>query len=318
MTAVSVVTPCHEAAEFIDEMLTSVAAQTFADWQHIVIDDGSPDDSAARVMRRLEQEPRLRLVRQANAGAIAARNRGFELSDPDARYVMFLDADDALLPDALRTMVDYLDAHEDVAMVFCEPRWIDRDGRPVVYGSPGTRYVPTRFGVRKLGADDAVTPFESLFFWARVSPSITLMRRERYVAAGGFLEDQGYYAEDLDLFLRIALRGTVHYIPAQLVLRRIHPLNHGSRARVTEQEQRLYRRWLDARRLSTAERALVLRAWRLRQSRLLPALWRTWGTEHLRRGEIPAALACYLRSGKRMASYVGSRIRGRTPTGPVW
>ncbi|HEV2140247.1 MAG TPA: glycosyltransferase family A protein, partial [Candidatus Dormibacteraeota bacterium] len=93
MTRVSVITPCHQAAAYIDEMLDSVTAQTLTDWEHVVVDDGSPDDSADRVMRRLELEPRLRLVRQANSGAIAARNRGFDVSDRTTEYLLFLDAD---------------------------------------------------------------------------------------------------------------------------------------------------------------------------------------------------------------------------------
>ncbi len=318
MKRVSIITPSHEAGEFIDELLDSVGSQTMRDWEHIVVDDGSPDDSAARVMARLEREPRLRLIRQANAGAIAARNRGFAASDPAAEYVLFLDADDALQPGMLRRLVHYLDSNRAVAMVFCEPTWIDRHGAPTSYGSPGTRYVPARFGVRALPPDNPATPFEALFFWGRVSPSISLIRRSAYVAAGGFLAEQGYYAEDLDLFLRIALRGVIHYVPERLVLRRIHPLNHGSRARVAEQEMRLYRRWLDADWLTRDERRFVLETWRLRQARLLPKLWRMWGSEHLRRGEMPAAMKCYLRSGKRMATSFGARLQGRLPAGPVW
>jgi glycosyltransferase involved in cell wall biosynthesis len=318
MTRVSVITPCHEAAQFVDELLASVTAQTMRDWEHIVVDDGSPDDSAARVSRRLQGEPRLKLIRQPNAGAIAARNRGFAASDPRSKYVMFLDADDALLPDALQVLSGYLDSNPGVAMVFCEPEWIDQSGRPIRYGSPGTRFVPTRFGVRKLEPGQPVTPFAALFFWGRVSPSISLIRRQSYVDSGGFLEEQGYYGEDLDLFLRIALRQVVHYLPQRLVLRRIHPLNHGSRARVADQELRLYRRWLDSDRLTPQEQTFVRRTWRLRQARLLPMLWRMWGHEHLRRGDMAGAARCYLRSGKRMATSFGARLRGTLPSGPVW
>jgi glycosyltransferase involved in cell wall biosynthesis len=318
MTRVSIITPCHEAGQFIDELLDSVAAQTMRDWEHIVVDDGSPDDSASRVDGRLEREPRLRLIQQANAGAIAARNRGFAASDPTAEFVLFLDADDVLKPQMLEELVDYLDSHSGVAMVFCEPEWIDAQGNPTVYGSPGTRYVPTRFGVKTLPRDDPAMPFEALFFWGRVSPSISLLRRHPYVEAGGFLEDQGYYAEDLDLYLRIALRGVINYLPERLVLRRIHPLNHGSRANAKAQEQRLYKRWLDAGWLTADEQRFVRKTWRLRQARLLPRLWRMWGSEHLRRGELPAAMTCYLKSGKRVASYAGARLLGRLPAGPVW
>ncbi len=313
MTRISVITPCHDAAQFVPALLDSVSSQTLTDWEHIVVDDGSPDDSALLVEARLGREPRLKLIRQANAGAIAARNRGFAAADPTSEYVLFLDADDVLRPGMLETMVTYLDAHPDVSMAYCEPVWIDGNDHPIEYGSPGTRYVPGRLGVRLLAADEPVTPFAALFFWGRVSPSISVLRRSAYERVGGFSEDQGYYAEDLDLWLRVALTGTIHYVPERLVLRRIHPLNHGRRANAASQEARLFNRWV-----TDEQRRMVHRTWRQRQSRLLPRLWRDWGWEHARRGEMVQAAACYLRSGKRIATYCGARLQGRLPAGPAW
>ena len=318
MTRISVITPCYDAGQFVGALLDGMQAQKLRDWQHVIVDDGSPDDSPAQVARRMETEPRIKLIRQANAGAIAARNLGFAESDPASDYVLFLDADDVLKPEMLSTMVDYLDAHPDVAAAFCEPDWIDAAGSPMVYGSPGTRFVPSRFGVKRLPASEPRTPFAALFFWGRVSPSITVLRRQAYVESGGFSEDQGWYAEDLDLWLRVALRGEIHYVPEHLVLRRIHPLNHGKRVSSLKQETRLYRRWLNASWLSPDEQRFVHETWRLRQSRLLPRLWLMWGSEHLRRGNVPAALTCYARSGKRLATYMGARIQRRLPAGPVW
>ena len=318
MTRISIITPCYDAGQFVSELMDSVAGQTLGEWEHIVIDDGSPDDSPAIVGGRAEHEPRLRLIRQANSGAIAARNRGFAASDPSSDYVLFLDADDVLLPRMLETMVGYLDAHPEVSMAYCEPGWIDASGAPISYGSPGTRYVPTRFGVRQIPSSEPSTPFEALFFWGRVSPSISVLRRSAYIAAGGFSEDQGWYAEDLDLWLRVAIRGDIHYVPEKLVLRRIHALNHGRRVNALKQETHLYDRWLNASWLSSDELAFVRRTWVLRQGRLLPRLWLKWGFEHMSRGEVPAAMTCYLRSGKRVATSWGARLRGRLPAGPVW
>lgn len=318
MTRVSIITPCYDAGQFVDALLNSVAHQTLREWEHIVVDDGSPDDSPRLVAARLKREPRLKLIRQANAGAIAARNTGFAAADPHSDYVLFLDADDVLLPKMLDTMVAYLDAHPDVSMAFCEPDWIDADDRPIKYGSPGTRYVPGRLGVRLLPSKDPVTPFSALFFWGRVSPSISVLRRSAYERSGGFSEDQGWYAEDLDLWLRVALRGTVHYVPERLVQRRIHALNHGKRVNARNQEMRLFMRWVNADWLTDAERRMVQKTWRQRQSRLLPRLWRDWGWEHLQRGEVAEAAKCYLRSCKRIVTYVGARAQGRLPVGPAW
>jgi GT2 family glycosyltransferase len=318
MTRISIITPCYDAGQFVEALLDGMAAQSLREWEHIVVDDGSPDDSPQLVAARMAHEPRLKLIRQTNAGAIVARNRGFAAADPASDYVLFLDADDVLQPRMLETMVGYLDAHPEVSMAFCEPDWIDADGRPIKYGSPGTRYVPTRHGVRLLPVSDPVTPFAALFFWGRVSPSISVVRRTAYERSGGFSEEQGWYAEDLDLWLRVALRGIIHYVPERLVLRRIHALNHGRRVNALKQETHLFTRWVNATWVTDQERVMIRETWRLRQRRLLPRLWRDWGWEHLRRGELTAAITCYLRSGKRIATYYEARLQGRLPAGPAW
>ncbi len=318
MTRVSVITPCHLVERFIPRVLNSVAAQTFTDWEHIVVDDGSPDGTAALVAERVAVEPRLSLLRQANAGVIAARNRGFDASDPATSYVLFLDGDDELKPTMLERMVGYLDAHPDVSMLFCENEAVDAEGRPTRSQSPGTRYTPTRFGVRRIPREEPATPFAALFFWGCVTPSVSLLRRSVFEMAGGFSEDQGFYAEDLDLWLKIALRGTIHFLPEQLVVRRIRADSHSRHADIPGQERRLFERWLHADWLTAAERQMVHKLWRQRQGRLLPRLWLAWGTEHLRRGEFVPATLSYLRGGKRFAHYATATLRGRLPAGPVW
>jgi len=314
---ISIVTPACNAERFLDRTIAGVLGQTVGDWEYVIVDDGSTDGTAA-VVRRHTGDPRVRLVQQANAGAIAARDAGHRATDPASPYVLFLDADDALEPEMLATMAAYLDDRPEVGMAFCDASWIDGDDRPITYGSPGTRYVPTRLGVRLLPEDHPDTPFIALFFWGRVGPSVALLRRSMLEAAGGWDQGQGYYAEDLDLWLRMALRSSVHFVPRRLVRRRIHGENYGLRADARAQERRLYRRWLDADWLAPDERRMVRDAWRLRQRRFLPYLWRRWGTDYLRRGELTQAAVCYLRSARRLATYAAATARGRLPAGPVW
>lgn len=93
----SIVVPVHDGAPWIGEAIASVRRQTRPDWELIVVDDGSSDATAELVAR--ETEPRLRLLRQDNAGQLAARRRG--LTEATGDLVVFLDADDRLRPDAL-------------------------------------------------------------------------------------------------------------------------------------------------------------------------------------------------------------------------
>lgn len=108
MSKISVVIPVWNAAKWVGSTLDSIRSQTHDDFEAIMIDDGSTDESAAICMRYCDRDARFRLVRQKNAGVSAARNVGMEHSSGE--YISFLDADDMLPPDALGTMLSLHDS----------------------------------------------------------------------------------------------------------------------------------------------------------------------------------------------------------------
>lgn len=101
--AVSIVVPVYNAAPFLRDCVDSVFAQTFADWELILVDDGSADDSRAVCDGYAARDARIRVTSQGNRGPAAARNAGVRLAG--GRYVMFLDADDRLFDHALATLI---------------------------------------------------------------------------------------------------------------------------------------------------------------------------------------------------------------------
>ena len=113
--AVSVVIPLYNKEKFIVRALKSVFAQTFQDYEVIVVDDGSTDRSMEVVAKCTD--PRLRVIRQANAGPGAARNRGARESI--SKCVAFLDADDELLPNFLAENLSNLKENSDCMMSLC-------------------------------------------------------------------------------------------------------------------------------------------------------------------------------------------------------
>src|SRR6266478_7138747 len=119
---VSVIIPCYNQAHFLHEAIDSVLAQTYSNREILVVDDGSSDATAA-VARSY---PHVRYVYQENAGPSAARNTG--LKQTCGEYLVFLDADDRLLPEALEVGVDSLHQHPECAFAsgFC--RLIVADG----------------------------------------------------------------------------------------------------------------------------------------------------------------------------------------------
>jgi glycosyltransferase involved in cell wall biosynthesis len=109
MPQVSVIIPLYNKGLYIRRALDSVFAQTFDDYEVIVVDDGSTDDGPQQVMA--DSDLRLRLISQSNAGPGAARNRG--ISEAKGEYVAFLDADDEWLPEYLSRSYEVLEHHEE-------------------------------------------------------------------------------------------------------------------------------------------------------------------------------------------------------------
>ena len=98
---VSVIMPAYNAGEYIERSVRSVLAQSYQTLELIVVDDGSTDDTAQRLARIAGEDSRLRPVTVENGGPALARNKGLALAASEAEYVMFIDSDDELLPDAL-------------------------------------------------------------------------------------------------------------------------------------------------------------------------------------------------------------------------
>ncbi len=116
---VSVIIPCYQQGRFLAEAIESVLAQSHAEYEIIVVDDGSTDDTAEVAARY----PEVRYLRQSNGGTSTARNLG--IRESHGNYLVFLDADDILLPHALRTGISALAGRADCAMTFGSCRFVD-------------------------------------------------------------------------------------------------------------------------------------------------------------------------------------------------
>jgi GT2 family glycosyltransferase len=123
---VSVIIPTHNYAQYLPEALESVRAQSFTDWECIVVDDGSTDETAGVLERFTAQDARIRRVWQPQQGLAATRDRGLALTR--GRYVQFLDSDDLLGSGKLSQHVEALDSAGDVDLVYGPTKYFD-DGR---------------------------------------------------------------------------------------------------------------------------------------------------------------------------------------------
>lgn len=142
MPRVSVVVPLFETERYIAEALASILAQTFADFECLVIDDGSRDRGPE--IARSFTDPRVRVVPQANRGLAGARNTGIREAKGD--LVAFLDADDRWAPEKLARHVALLEADPTIGVTFSASRLIDDDGNPLgLTQSPARREFPASY-----------------------------------------------------------------------------------------------------------------------------------------------------------------------------
>jgi hypothetical protein len=195
----------HNGERFLAEAVDSVLAQSLADFELVVVDDGSTDATAAILDSYASQDARVRVYRQPRAGSAAARNRAFEIAS--ASLVAVLDADDVALPTRLEQQFAFMNEHPNVAVVGGAVVFIGNDGR--IFGE--WRYPLTDAEVRSESMSS--TP---------LAHSAAMIRKEPFVNLGGYRE-QFALAQDLDLWLRLADRHELANLPAPLIRYRVHP-----------------------------------------------------------------------------------------------
>ena len=122
---VSVLMPVHNGERFVEEAVESILGQTFGDYEFIILDDGSTDDTGA-ILRRCA-DPRIVRIDQGHSGLAASLNRGLSVARGD--YIARMDSDDRALPERLEREVAFLDRHPEVGIVGTAFRPIDQNGR---------------------------------------------------------------------------------------------------------------------------------------------------------------------------------------------
>jgi glycosyltransferase involved in cell wall biosynthesis len=182
------VTPAYNIAKYIGETVDSVLRQTFHDFEYLVVDDGSTDNSVDVVKAHVGDDPRFRLVQGEHRGVSAARNAG--IREAKGQYIAFLDADDRWHPKFLERQLQLIQSlPPDVGAVFCRSRLVLENGTLIfLQWQRAGRY----------DFDDMLVNSNP----ARNASSL-LIRKSCFAEVGGFDEELGRL-EDLDMWLRIA------------------------------------------------------------------------------------------------------------------
>lgn len=188
--AVSVVMPAYNVEPFVGAAVESVRGQTFTNFELLVVDDGSTDDTSAIVEQHARVDPRIRLCRQPNRGLSTARNSALQQSR--GTYIAILDSDDAWVPSFLEVQVDILERRPDVDIVTGNAWFLGGalDGQAAA-PSPDSRPDPD---LRHLLQDETAVFIMSVF------------RRRVYETIGGF-DEEFHSNEDYDFWIRAAAAG---------------------------------------------------------------------------------------------------------------
>ena len=189
---VSVVVPCYNQAHYLAEAIESVLAQTYRPLEVLVVDDGATDSTFEVATAYAE----VRCVRQMNQGLSSARNAGLRASRGD--YIVFLDADDRLLPGALQAGTAVLDANPDVGFTVGRHRRIAADGAPLsVLHRPRVEH----------------DHYVSLVRRCWIAMPATVMYRRTVLDVAGAFDTRLSCAEDYEIYLRLARQFPVvdHY-----------------------------------------------------------------------------------------------------------
>lgn len=203
--AIDVLIPIYNAADTLDEALASIAAQSYADFRVIAIDDGSTDGSGEILARWGRADPRFTIITQANAGIVAALNTA--LAQATAPLVARMDSDDLCYPDRFQIQADYLNAHPDCVALAGRVAHIDEHGEPL-NGLPHP-------GDPMLADCDWVPAREPYL----IHPFL-MARRAAMVSTGGYRFVP--HSEDSDLFWRLAEVGRLHNLDTVLGQYRFH------------------------------------------------------------------------------------------------
>lgn len=208
MPQVSVIIPSYNHEAFIEECIESVLQQTFQDFEIIITDDGSKDETVAKIENFTD--PRIKLFRHSeNKGACVAANNCLKHSE--GQYIAMLSSDDVWMPEKLEVQVDYLDSHSEIAAVFGKVVWIDEDSDPIIDPEFPYQHV---FDVHNRSRYEWLNHF---FYGGNcLCHPCSLIRRKCYDEVGWYNPTMANLP-DFDLWVRICLKYDIHILDQNLI-----------------------------------------------------------------------------------------------------
>lgn len=190
MSLVSVIIPCYKQALYLSEAINSVLSQTYTNWECIIVNDGSPDNTEDVALAFSEKDTRIKYLNKANGGLADARNAGINISN--GKYILPLDADDKISSVYLEKAIAILDTRTDVKVVF---------GNGEYFGDKTDKMELWYF------RDDILEYDISHFLTSNFIYCSSLYRRTDYNQTNGYNTNMKHGWEDWDFWLSILKNG---------------------------------------------------------------------------------------------------------------
>ena len=262
------------------------------DWECVVVDDGSTDDTLAIALDHTTEDPRFRVVQIENAGPSAARNAGYSATSSGSEFVTFMDSDDLWLPHALETLHQRLQSDPDAVGAHGLAELIDGAGEPLAPGSYSAR------GRSRLGLEgrrlvewplDRPTNFAVLINGnVLFPPGLVLARRSAYERAGRF-DERFRGAEDWDMLIRLSRLGDLAFVDDVILQYRQHGSNLGAAKGIERWAWLVRCKGFHSPDNDVTQQRIARRGWRAYQRYMVEQRWQAAGG-HLRVRERRRAL----------------------------
>lgn len=218
---VSVIMPLYNGISYIDQAVQSVLDQTFKNWELLIVDDGSKDESFSRAKYWEKQDFRIHAFQHqngSNKGVSATRN--LAIKNSHGEFLALLDCDDTWVPEKLDIQVEFMLKNPGIVMTYAQAQVIDESDQPIhdaaVLSKMGR---PPIFG--NAGGRETIY-FEDVVFKIWVPASTALIKKEISVECGNFDETLPVQVEDILLFTQIAEKGPISFMNKVLLNYRVH------------------------------------------------------------------------------------------------
>lgn len=195
--------PVYNGQKYLEQSLCSILQQSFADFELLVIDDGSRDHTPLILQKFIENDPRVRVITQSNHGIVAALNRGVHESRGD--YIARADSDDLCHRDRLRVQYEFMRQHAEAAMVCSSYYKLYPDGLHTLQVLPS----------------DHASLLRSQFKVNLIMHSSVMIRKHSLLEAGAY-DEKWRHVEDYELWFRLAQKGRLASIEFPLSTLRVH------------------------------------------------------------------------------------------------